>query len=207
MAGISALSVVEQAVRLEIPALTFFAFSTENWGRSSEEIALLMKPWSWLITTEQLRRYRQLEVRIKFIGNLHDARMPEPAKSYIREVESACSASPSKLHVTFAFNFGGRADILAGVNNIIRSGRKDPVTEASFASHLWSRELPDVDLVVRTSGELRLSNFLLWHCHYAELIITDTLWPDFRGAHLEAAVEEFSHRQRRKGGDHSTGKR
>jgi undecaprenyl diphosphate synthase len=203
-AGESAVSVVHSAINLKIPYITFFAFSTENWSRAPREIDYLMQVWNWLLTAEQSEAYRTMGARIRFIGDLNDPRLPAQTAAYIREVEANLPPSPC-CQVSFAFNFGGRSDILFAVNSLLKDRHASSVDDSGLVLHLRSRHLPDVDLMIRTSGEMRFSNFLLWQTHYSEWVITDTLWPDFRGAHLVSAVNEYETRCRRRGGDLSSG--
>ncbi len=177
--------------------LTVYAFSTENWRRPIDEVRFLMNFNESLL----LRRKDELDqqgVRIRFSGR-RDWRVPR--KVLKRMDESAIqTAKNDKLTLTIAFNYGGRAEIIDAVRSLINSGIKaSDVNEKSISKFLYHPEAPDPDLVVRTSGEYRISNFLLWEIAYSELVFTDVLWPDFRREDLYKAIYEFQGRNRRYG--------
>jgi len=201
-AGVEAVrAAVDTGARLGIGALTLFAFSTENWKRPRFEVDALMR---------MLRRYLRLELdeidrqNIKFqtigrIGALSD--------SVRKEIERATerTARNKGMILSVALNYGGRAEIVdatrAAIRRLLDEGsRPDEITEERIANELYTRNLPELDLLVRTSGELRISNFLLWQSAYAEIYVTDTLWPDFRRVHLLEAVVDYQRRDRRFGG-------
>lgn len=192
------LDAVEGALELGIEWLTVYAFSTENWRRPADEVRFLMRFNENLL----IRRRDELHekgVRIRFIGR-RDWKVP---KRLIRRMDEsvALTAENRRLTLTIAFNYGGRAEIIDAVKAMIASGvTVDSIDEAMLDKHLYDPEMPDVDLWVRTSGEFRTSNFLLWQSVYAELVFTETLWPDFRRGHLAAAVAEYQQRERRFGG-------
>jgi undecaprenyl diphosphate synthase len=193
---------VEGALDLGISWLTVYAFSTENWRRPLDEVRFLMRFNESLL----LRRRDDLDargVRVRFIGR-RGGRVPKRVVQRIEETE-AQTARNRRMTLTFAFNYGGRAEIADGVREIARgvaAGRIDPerIDERMIARHLYAPDMPEPDLVVRTSGEYRISNYLLWESAYSEFVFTDVLWPDFRTADLRAAIVEYQQRERRFGG-------
>jgi undecaprenyl diphosphate synthase len=198
-AGEAALmEAVEGGLELGISWLTVYAFSTENWRRPADEVRYLMG------FNESLLKRRRDElhekgVRIRFAGR-EDWRVPR--RVVRRMTESAeLTAGNKRLTLTIAFNYGGRAELVDAVRALVASGVKpEKIDEKAIRSHLYQPEQPDPDLVIRTSGEHRMSNFLLWQIAYSELVFTDVLWPDFRREDLFRAVEEFQQRERRFGG-------
>jgi undecaprenyl diphosphate synthase len=197
-AGVEALrQVIETSHELGIGHITLYAFSTENWKRPEDEIAGLMDLLVFYFERE-LESLDRNGVRITLIGDL------EPVETRIRRtIEDAVERTRSNdgLNVNIAFNYGGRDEILRAVRQILKAGYKaEEIDEALLSAHLDTRDMPDPDLMIRTSGELRLSNFLPWQLAYAELYFTETLWPDFdREAYVEA-LEDYGRRQRRYGG-------
>jgi undecaprenyl diphosphate synthase len=197
-AGEDALfDVVEGALELGIERLTVYAFSTENWKRPVDEVRYLMG-----FNEGILKRHRdQLDewgVRITFLGR-RDWRVP---KRLLRRIDEAEAQTAGNKRMTFAvaFNYGGRAEIIDAVRALVDAGATaDDITEKAIRSHLYDPGMPDPDLMIRTSGEYRISNFLLWELAYSELVFTDVLWPDFRRQHLFDAVREFQSRDRRFG--------
>ena len=189
---------VEGALDMGLRWLTVYAFSTENWRRPADEVRYLMGFNEQLL----LRRQQELhakDVRIKFIGR-RDWRVP---RRVLRRIDDAVELTRHnrRMTLTMAFNYGGRAEIVDAVRSLIAAGTPaDKVSEKRLRAHLYDPEMPDPDLVVRTSGEYRISNFLLWELAYSELVFTDVLWPDFRREHLFDAVREFQSRDRRFGG-------
>jgi undecaprenyl diphosphate synthase len=196
------LDAVEGALELGIEYLTVYAFSTENWRRPLDEVRFLMNFNEGLL----LRRRDELNdrgVRIRFSGR-RTGRVPGRVLRRIEESE-ALTRKNRKMTLVIAFNYGGRAELVDAVQGIAREaaeGRLDPdkVDEKTVARHLYLPDIPDPDLLVRTSGEFRLSNYLLWQLAYAELFFTDVLWPDFRRQHLYEAVKAYQSRERRFGG-------
>jgi undecaprenyl diphosphate synthase len=186
--------IVETAIDLGIESLAVYAFSTENWTRSPDEVASLMEIFGETIDRELLDLARE-GVHTQFVGRRD--RAPEWLEARMRDLEAA-TANEKRLNLWIAFDYGGRAEIVEAARRIVESG--DEIDEASFARHLYAPGMPDPDLVIRTSGELRLSNFLLWQSAYAEFSCTDTLWPDFGPAEFRAAIEEYASRRRRFGG-------
>ncbi len=189
---------VEGALDMGLRWLTVYAFSTENWRRPADEVRYLMGFNEQLL----LRRQDELhakDVRIKFIGR-RDWRVP---RRVLRRIDDAVELTRHnrRMTLTMAFNYGGRAEIVDAVRALVAAGTPaDKVSEKRIRAHLYDPEMPDPDLVVRTSGEYRISNFLLWELAYSELVFTDVLWPDFRREHLFDAVREFQSRDRRFGG-------
>jgi undecaprenyl diphosphate synthase len=192
---------VEGALDLGIRWLTVYAFSTENWRRPIEEVRFLMGFNEELL----LRRRDDLNsrgVRVRFIGR-RTSRIPRRVLRRIEETE-ALTADNRRMTLTFAFNYGGRAELTDAVRSIahdVANGRMAPgqVSERLIARRLYAPDMPDPDLIVRTSGEFRLSNFLMWESAYSELVFTDVLFPDFRREHLFEAIGEFQRRDRRFG--------
>ena len=194
----SLFEVVDGCLEAGVEWLTVYAFSTENWRRPKDEVRFLINFNEEIL----LRRRDELDergVRIRFIGR-RDWRVP---KRLIKRMDEAAELTRHNTNLTFtiAFNYGGRAEIVDAVREIAASGiapRK--ITEATIAKHLYDPEMPDPDLVIRTSGEFRISNFLLWELAYSELIFTDTPWPAFRREQLFTAIGEYQERERRFGG-------
>jgi undecaprenyl diphosphate synthase len=186
--------IVETAIDLGIESLAVYAFSTENWTRSADEVASLMDIFGETIDRELLELARE-GVHTQFVGRRD--RAPDWLDARMRDLEAA-TANEKRLNLWIAFDYGGRAEIVEAARRIVESG--DEIDEESFARHLYAPGMPDPDLLIRTSGELRLSNFLLWQSAYAEFAFTDTLWPDFGPAEFRAAIEEYASRRRRFGG-------
>jgi len=189
---------VEGMLELGIRWFTVYAFSTENWRRPPDEVRFLMNFNQDLL----IRRRDELNgkgVRIRFAGR-RDWRVPRRLLRRIQESE-ALTEDNRRLTLTMAFNYGGRAEIVDAVRALAASGvAASRVDERAIRSHLYYPDAPDPDLVIRTSGEFRISNFLLWQLAYSELVFSDVLWPDFRRQHLFEAVREFQRRDRRYGG-------
>jgi undecaprenyl diphosphate synthase len=186
--------VVETAIDLGVESLAVYAFSTENWTRSEEEVSALMEIFGETIDRELLDLAKE-GVHTQFVGRRD--RAPDWLRDKMAELESA-TAAERRLYLWIAFDYGGRAEIVEAARRIVESGEEP--TEESFARQLYAPEMPDPDLVIRTSGELRVSNFLLWQSAYAEFVFTDTLWPDFGPDEFRAAVEDYASRRRRFGG-------
>jgi undecaprenyl diphosphate synthase len=198
-AGEEALfDVVEGALELGIGWFTVYAFSTENWKRPAEEVRYLLGV-NQSIITRRLAELDERGVRVRFTGR-RDWRVP---KRLIRSMDEALERTDGNRAMTLniAFNYGGRAEIVDAVRSLVAEGiRPEKVDEKAIRSHLYLPDMPDPDLVVRTSGEFRISNFLLWELAYSELVFTDVLWPDFRRENLFEPVREFQSRDRRFGG-------
>jgi len=191
---------VAAAAELGIPYLTLFGFSSENWKRPSSEIHDLMALLRHYLRGEIAELHRN-GVRLKVIGQT--ARFAPDIVSMIERAEAATRENP-RITLTIALSYGGRAEIIAAVRTIaeqVACGRLAPeaVDENCIAQHLFTADIPDPDLLIRTSGEQRISNFLLWQCAYSELVFTKTLWPDFSKRDLEQAIDDFCGRERRYG--------
>ena len=189
---------VEGCLAAGVGWLTVYAFSTENWRRPKDEVKFLLN-----FNRDLLRRRRNelhdRGVRIRFIGR-RNWRVPRGALSEMEEAESL-TARNRTLTLNIAFNYGGRAEIVDAVSSLIESGaRPDKVSEALIAKHLYDPTMPDPELMIRTSGEYRLSNFLMWQLAYTEMIFSDVLWPDFTREHVYGAIAEYQRRSRRFGG-------
>jgi undecaprenyl diphosphate synthase len=191
---------VTAAAELGIPYLTLFGFSSENWKRPTAEIQDLMALLRHYLYGEIAELHRS-GVRLKVIGQL--ARLAPDIVGLIEHAENL-TRDNSQITLTIALSYGGRAEIVAAVQAIaaqVASGAlsADQVDENCIARHLFTADIPDPDLLIRTSGEQRISNFLLWQCAYSELVFTKTLWPDFSKHDLEQAIDEFCDRERRYG--------
>ncbi|HLE38664.1 MAG TPA: polyprenyl diphosphate synthase [Acidimicrobiia bacterium] len=202
-AGEEALfDVVHGALGLGIEWLTVFTFSTENWNRSAEEVEFLMGFKEDLLVRRR-DELHQLGVRVRFLGNRADPRVSDRLRDQIRAAEEL-TAGDTRMTMVFAFNYGSRAEITAAAQRLAgdaAAGRiaVDEIDTAAFAARFEMPDMPDPDLVIRTSGELRTSNFLLWQSAYAEYLFPETLWPDFSTADLERCVAEYRGRERRFG--------
>jgi len=189
---------VEGALELGIEWLTVYAFSTENWRRPADEVRFLMGFNETLL----LRRRDELHaknVRVRYIGR-RDWRVPRRVQRNIDEAVEMTSKN-RRMTLNLAFNYGGRAEIVDAVRSLVATGiAADKITEKRLREHLYAPDMPDPEMMIRTSGEYRISNFLLWELAYSELVFMDVLWPDFRREHLFDAVREFQSRSRRFGG-------
>lgn len=194
----AARTTIETCARLKIEALTLYAFSVENWRRPKTEIDFLMQ-----LLREYLRQEMPLiqrnNIRMRFLGRADD--LPEAVQRDTREAERETAKNTGTV-LCVALNYGGRAEIVDAVNQILEERRPEAarVTEEEFAQKMYTAGLPDPDLLVRTSGEMRVSNFLLWQIAYAEIYVTETLWPDFSRARLLEAFVDYQKRERRYGG-------
>ena len=186
--------VVETAIDLGVDSLAVYAFSTENWTRSPDEVAALMEIFGETIDRELLDLAKE-GVHTRFVGRRD--RAPAWLQEKMRGLEAATETS-SRLSLWIAFDYGGRAEIVEAARRLAE--RRDEIDDASFARALYAPEMPDPDLVIRTSGELRVSNFLLWQSAYSEFAFIDTLWPDFGPKEFRAAIEDYASRRRRFGG-------
>jgi undecaprenyl diphosphate synthase len=196
----TARSTTETCARLNIEALTLYAFSVENWRRPKTETDFLMQ-----LLREYLRREMPMlqknNIRMRFLGRTDE--LPEGVRDDIRDSIEQTSGNKGMV-LCIALNYGGRAEIIDAMNAILaeqngHAGR-EPITEENLARHMYTNGLPDPDLLIRTSGEMRVSNFLLWQIAYAEIFVTETLWPDFNRARLLEALVDFQKRERRYGG-------
>jgi undecaprenyl diphosphate synthase len=201
-AGVEALRrTVEAAGALSVPYITVFGFSTENWRRPKDEVAALFELLR-LYVARDLDRLVRDGVRVRIVGSRTGL---EPDILGIISRAEARTARNDRLNLTIAFNYGAHDEIVRAARRIaedVAAGKMGPddVTAETFGSRLDTSGLPDLDILIRTSGERRLSNFMLWQAAYAELVFVDTLWPDFDRADLEFAVAEFRRRERRFGG-------
>jgi undecaprenyl diphosphate synthase len=197
-AGIDAVrDSVETAVRLGIKVLTLYAFSMENWKRPASEVGTLMQLLKRYLRSE-LDTLLKNDIRFRVIG-----RMEELSPDIQDELNAAIQRTAGSRGMLFniALNYGGRAEIVDAARRAMTSGvRPEDLDEQRFASFLYTAGQPDPDLLIRTSGEMRVSNYLLWQIAYSEIYVTDTLWPDFRRRHLIEAVLAYQKRERRYGG-------
>jgi undecaprenyl diphosphate synthase len=193
-------TIVEECRNLGIPYLTLYAFSSENWGRPEEEVAALMGLLGRFLQSE-LESMLTHRIRLNVIGEI--ARLPSGVRRILEETIDRTAAN-REMVLTLALSYGARDEILHTVRTLVekaRTGdlRSEDIDEASFSAGLDTAELPDPDFLVRTSGEMRISNFLLWQLAYTELYFTEALWPEFNVRELHRALQEFSRRQRRFG--------
>lgn len=195
---ITAKKIIKEAIRLHISNLTLYVFSTENWSRAENEVSFLMKLIVFHMKTEA-SFYRKNKIRVKHAGDL--AGLPEEVR---REIEKSIKNTEAfkEITVTLAINYGGRDEIIRGVNRWISSnhGNTGLLTDHDLTTHLDNSDIPDPDLIIRTAGEQRLSNFLLWESAYSEYYFSDKLWPDFTEEDFRTAVENYSERVRKFGG-------
>jgi undecaprenyl diphosphate synthase len=197
-AGTKALRrTVEASIDLGVETLVVYAFSTENWSRPETEVESLMEIFGETIERELPDLARQ-GVRTRFMGRRD--RAPEELREQIERLEGE-TAQNDRLNLWVAFDYGGRADIVEAARRLVEAGASgDEIDEDTLRANLYAPELPDPDLLIRTSGELRISNFLLWQLAYSELVFIDTLWPDFGREELEHALAAYARRRRRFGG-------
>ena len=201
----SARTTIETCARLKIEALTLYAFSVENWRRPRTEIDFLMQ-----LLREYLKKEMPLlqknEIRMRFLGRIHE--LPAAVQKDVHEAVEKTAGNKGMV-LCVALNYGGRAEIVDAMNAVLREttlpkeqngSAPSPITEEHLSRHLYTEGLPDPDLLIRTSGEMRISNFLLWQIAYAEIFVSETLWPDFNRARLLEALLEFQKRERRYGG-------
>jgi undecaprenyl diphosphate synthase len=202
----SARTVIETCAHLGLPALTLYAFSLENWRRPKAEIDFLMRLLRQYLKTELPVMHRN-NIRLQVIGRVDQ--LPDGVRADV-EKGMELTASNTGMCLMVALNYGGRAELVDAFNAILDSIRRNGgngngppafrVDEQMIADHLYTAGLPDPDLLIRTSGEMRVSNFLLWQIAYAEIYVTETLWPDFSRAELYAALVDYQKRERRYGG-------
>jgi len=197
-AGTKALrKAVEAAIDLDVESLAVYAFSTENWSRTRDEIDTLMEIFGETIDREFPDLVRQ-GVRVRFIGRRD--RAPEELQRKMASLERQTTEN-TQLRLWIAFDYGGRAEIVEAARKLVESGVEPrEIDENVFAANLYAPDMPDPDLLIRTSGELRVSNFLLWQLAYTELVFVDRHWPDFSPRDLEAALSAYARRRRRFGG-------
>jgi undecaprenyl diphosphate synthase len=193
--------VTEACGELGVEYLTLYAFSSENWRRPKAEVAALMGLLEQFLKSKT-REMQEQNIRLQAIGRLHD--LPQRCQDEIHRAVEATSEN-SGLNLILALSYGGREEIVDGVKSLIDSVEKGHLDKGMIdvevlSKHLYTRYFPDPDLLIRTSGEMRLSNFLLWQLSYTEFYVTEKLWPDFGGADLRKAIEAYSKRHRRFGG-------
>ena len=189
--------VVETAIDVGVESLAVYAFSTENWTRSPDEVAALMEIFGETIDRE-LEDLAAKGVRARFLGRRD--RAPDWLREKMDGLETA-TADRTRLQLWIAFDYGGRSELVDAARRLVESGTDpDEIDEDALAACLYEPEMPDPDLVIRTSGEQRVSNFLLWQSAYAEYVFTETLWPDFGPDEFRSAIEEYARRRRRFGG-------
>lgn len=197
----SVRAIVRACGEVGVKYLTLYAFSVENWNRPKDEVDTLMKYLSRFLKNE-IGELNKNNVRLEAIGQIY--RLPEFCQEQLEKTKAAL-AKNNGLTLILALSYGARQEIIEGVRKIAaeaKAGKIDPaeINEQVISQHLYTRNYPDPDLLVRTSGEMRVSNFLLWQISYAELVVTQTLWPDFRKAQFFEALEEYARRHRRFGG-------
>jgi undecaprenyl diphosphate synthase len=202
-AGEAALfDTVEGALEIGIQWLTAYTFSTENWNRDKEEVEFLMWFNEDLLTRRRDDLHRQ-GVRMRFVGDIDDPRIPDRNRRHMAEA-AALTAVNDRLNLVFAFNYGSRRELTDAARRVAvlaAEGAIDPsnIDESTIQQNLYLADMPDIDLVIRSSGEHRLSNFFLWQAAYAEFVFPGILWPDFNRHHLLEAILEFQRRDRRFG--------
>jgi undecaprenyl diphosphate synthase len=192
--------IVRTCARLGIPALSLYTFSLENWRRPAREVKALMRFLGTVLKSEYLE-LKENNIRLRAMGQLD--LLPSDTRKVLDETIESLSSNDGMI-LNLCISYGGRAEIVDAVKGIAAeaaSGSLDPdsIDEAVFAKHLYSPEIPDPDLLIRTSGEMRISNFLLWQLAYTEIVVTDVLWPDFREENVFAAIDEYLRRDRRFG--------
>ena len=197
----SARVIIRVAGELGIKYLTLYAFSAENWNRPKDEVDALMKYLIHYLKSET-PELNKSGVRLEAIGQIH--RLPENVQEQLRKSIATLSKN-NGLTLVLALSYGGRTEIVDAARSIAKKSKSgeldsEDITEKVFAQHLYTRNMPDPDLLIRTSGEMRVSNFLLWQISYAEFVVTPTLWPDFRKLQFFATLEEYHRRHRRFGG-------
>jgi undecaprenyl diphosphate synthase len=197
----SARVIIRTAGELGIKYLTLYAFSAENWNRPKDEVDALMKYLVHYLKSETPELNKN-NVRLEVIGQIY--RLPENVQEHLKKSIATLSRN-NGLTLVMALSYGSRIEIVEAVRNIaekVKQGKLDPgdINEKAISEHLWTRNVPDPDLLIRTSGEMRISNFLLWQISYTELLVTQTLWPDFRKPQFFEALEEYTRRHRRFGG-------
>jgi undecaprenyl diphosphate synthase len=196
----SVRAIVRAAGEAGIKYLTLYAFSVENWNRPKDEVDTLMKYLARFLKNE-IAELNRNNVRLEAIGQIY--RLPEFVQEQLKKTKAALDKN-NGLTLILALSYGGRTEIVEAVRQIsekVKTGAMDPaeIKEQTIAQHLYTRHWPDPDLLIRTSGEMRVSNFLLWQISYAELVVTQTLWPDFRKPQFYEALEEYARRHRRFG--------
>ena len=202
-AGVEAVrSTVETAARIHIPALTLYAFSNENWRRPETEVSFLMRLLRYYLRHEVPNLNRN-NIRLEYIGRTQE--LPSEVQERMHWAQETTSQNTG-LRLTLALNYSSRLELVDAFRSIVKKAAKNGglshlhIDEHAIAEHLYTSHLPDPDLLIRTSGEMRLSNFLLWQAAYTEIYVTPKLWPEFRGVDLLEAIADFQKRERRYGG-------
>ena len=195
--GVEALkNIVKACAEFDVKYLTMYAFSTENWNRKKEEVDFLMDLLAQTIKNE-LKELDENNVKLTFLGNLKQ--LSDSLQTILANAQDTTKDNTG-VNLNIAINYGARDEITTAVKNIINQGyREDEITEQLISDNLYTKNIPDPDLLIRTSGEKRISNYLLWQIAYSEIYITDKYWPDFDKEQLKLAIEEFAQRQRRWG--------
>jgi len=188
---------IQACMELGVKYLTVYAFSTENWNRPKEEVGFLMDLLMAALDKE-IDELNKNGIRLRFFGRLE--MIDHKLKHRIKAAEEL-TKNNGALNLTIMFSYGGRAEIVDAVKSIVNKGIKsDKISEETVSENIYTAELPDPDLLIRTAGEMRVSNFMLWQIAYSELWVTDTLWPDFGKEHLLQAIEDYGRRVRKYGG-------
>jgi undecaprenyl diphosphate synthase len=191
---------VRTCARLGIPVLSLYTFSLENWQRPSREVKALMRFLGTVLKSEYLE-LKENDIRLRAMGRLD--MLPDETRKVLDETIDSLSSSGGMI-LNLCLSYGGRAELVDAARSIASEASEgkisaDDIDESSFAEHLYSPDLPDPDLLIRTSGEMRISNFLLWQLAYTEIVVTDVLWPDFREENILGAIDEYMGRERRFG--------
>jgi undecaprenyl diphosphate synthase len=195
--AISLKEAVKACMEFGVKYLTVYAFSTENWKRPKEEVNFLMTLLSSTIDRE-INELNKNKVKVRFLGRI--SMLNEKLKNKIRSAEET-TKNNHKLNLNIMLNYGGRAEIIDAVKSIVKNHIKsDTIDEGTISRSLYTAGIPDPDLLIRTAGEMRISNFMLWQLAYTEIWVTDILWPDFRKKHLLEAISEYGRRIRKFGG-------
>jgi undecaprenyl diphosphate synthase len=201
-AGVESVrAIVDTGVRLGLKAITLYAFSTENWKRPEDEVGALFDMLVYYLQKE-IDQIHQQNIKFQAIGNIKG--LNEKVQAEIAEAEAKTAKNTGTV-LSIALNYGGRAEIVEAVKNAVKDLSKkgntiDDLTEKEITKRLYTHNLPELDLLIRTSGEMRISNFLLWQIAYCEIVVTETLFPDFRRQHIFEAIIDFQKRDRRFGG-------
>ncbi len=196
-AGIKSVrATVETCARLKLKVLTLYAFSAENWKRPISEVNTLMELLKEYLRLE-LPEIQENDIRFQTIGRIDD--LPSSVQRALKHVETETQSNRG-MQMVLALNYGGRTELVDAFNALIKKGSRRRIREKDIEENLYTAGLPSPDLLIRTSGEMRVSNFLLWQIAYSEIYVTDVLWPDFRSSHLLEAILDFQKRERRYGG-------
>ncbi|MCD6521642.1 di-trans,poly-cis-decaprenylcistransferase [Candidatus Calescamantes bacterium] len=188
------MRVIDDCLSLGIPIATFYIFSTENWKRTEKEVGFLMKLGEWWMRN-RVEDLNRKGVKLKILGRIEEL---QPHLKDLLEESMEKTKNNTKMQVNLAINYGGRSEIVDAVKKLIREGKKD-VNEEEFSRYLYTEGLPDPDLLIRTGGEMRVSNFLLYQIAYTEFYFTPVFWPDFTREEFEKALQTYSQRERRWG--------